>query len=346
MASSKKDVFDYLLVDDFLKSFIHARALRTAYEVGLIDDLVKNNSRSFEGLKNRCKMDDRGLALLLGLLSANNVIEKTGKAVELSERFKEALAYSDILIAKLEFSHLVTTDFTDLFTDLLNNPGQFGRKARIFDLFGYNRCVEFTPENYQLTQRWMRITTCLTKYETLAAMEYHDFSRYRRLLDIGGNSGEFALQLCRKYDSLEALVFDLPLVCDIGRKHADTTPEGKRVRFVKGTAFTDPLPDGFDLITFKSMLHDWPEKEARNLLTRAARVLEPGGTLLIYERGPIDVDPLNLPYSMLPNLLFFRSFRSPQVYEDYLRQLGFQNIETRAIDLEMPFFLLTANKKG
>lgn len=46
-----------------------------------------------------------------------------------------------------------------------------------------------------------------------------------------------------------------------------------------------------------------------------------------------------LPYSMIPFLLFFRSFRSPLIYEEQLKKSGFQNTEVQRIDLEMPFFL-------
>jgi SAM-dependent methyltransferase len=118
-----------------------------------------------------------------------------------------------------------------------------------------------------------------------------------------------------------------------------------RISFIKGDALADVLPTGFDLITFKSMLHDWPEKEAKQFIARASRSLEPGGRLLIFERGPFEVGETTLSYSMIPFLLFFRSFRSPEVYVEHLEDLGFQDIRTQRIDLEMPFFLVTGIKK-
>ena len=92
------------------------------------------------------------------------------------------------------------------------------------------------------------------------------------------------------------------------------------------------------------MLHDWPEKEAKLLILRASQLLEPGGTLLIFERGPFELGETTLPYSLIPFLLFFRSFRSPVVYKEQLKESGFQNTEVQRIDLEMPFFLITATK--
>ena len=336
--------FDYLCVDAFIKSMVDARALGTAFELGLIDYLGENQHSTFDDLKRRFECDGRGLQLLLDLLMANRVIEERNGGIKLSQQFIKALPYCDLLKVKLEFANFVVSDFTDFFTTLIKSPDRFGRNARVFDLFAYHRCFDYSPENYELTKRWVRITTSLTRYEAQVCMKYHDFGRYRRILDIGGNSGEFVLQICRKYPRIFATVFDLPLVCDIGQEHVRSEPEAGRITFIKGNALADVLPKGFDLITFKSMLHDWPAKEAKQLILRASQSLEPGGTLLIFERGPLEIRETTLPYSMIPFLLFFRSFRSPLIYEEQLKELGFQNTEVQRIDLEMPFFLVTATK--
>src|SRR5215510_11947847 len=42
-----------------------------------------------------------------------------------------------------------------------------------------------------------------------------DLDAATRLLDVGGGSGAFAIELCRRYPSLSATVFDLPHVIDI-----------------------------------------------------------------------------------------------------------------------------------
>jgi SAM-dependent methyltransferase len=166
------------------------------------------------------------------------------------------------------------------------------------------------------------------------------------MLDVGGNSGEFILQVCKRFPGLAGTVFDLPLVCDIGREHVGREPEAGRITFVKGNALADPLPAGFDLVAFKSMLHDWPERETGRLLERACRSLNPGGTLLVFERGPIEARGGTLPYSMLPMLLFFRAFRPPTFYAARLRALGLTRIEVQTFGLETPFFLVTGCLAG
>jgi SAM-dependent methyltransferase len=338
-------VFDYLCVDSFMKTAVQARALATAFELRLIDYLNENQPSTVGDLKKGFQGDEKGLQLLLDLLLENQVLLESNGAIDLSPQFRKALQYRDLLEAKLEFSNIVLPDFANLFTTLIRSPDRFARRARVFELFGYNRCFDYSHENYELTKRWVRITTALTKYEAPVCMKYHDFSRYLRILDIGGNSGEFVLRICKKYPNINATVFDLPLVCQVGLEHIRSEPEADRISLIKGNALTDVLPSGFDLITFKSMLHDWPENEAKQFISRASESLQPGGTLLIFERGPIDVSETTLPYSMIPFLLFFRSFRSPAIYAEHLENKGFQDIKIQRIELETVFYLVTARKR-
>ena len=124
------------------------------------------------------------------------------------------------------------------------------------------------------------MTTTLTKYEAGVVMKHHDFSPYGRVLDIGGNSGEFVLRICREHPEMAATVFDLPQVCEVGRQHVSGEPESARIDFIGGNALSDTLPGGFDAVILKSILHDWPEAAARRFIQRAGECVVPGGTLI------------------------------------------------------------------
>lgn len=335
---------EYLCVDEFLADSASARALATALELGVIDLLAGSGGASVEEVRARCVGEPQGTALLCELLAAAGVVRRAGERVELSPAFGRALRYRDLLEAKLEFAHWAALDYAVLLTALVKHPEEFQRRARIFDLFNYGRCTDFSPENLARTRHWMRITTALTRYETAACLRHHEFERHRHLLDIGGNSGEFALQVCRRQPQIRATVFDLPLVCRIGEEHLRSQPEAGRIDFVPGNALTDPLPPGCDLIAFKSMLHDWPDAQAERLLGRAAGALRPGGTILVFERAPVRVPAGGVPPWLMPFLLFFRSFRAPEFYAARLTALGLQAVRIQTVPLDMPFSLVTGLK--
>jgi len=337
--------FDYLCVDKFISNIYSARALATAFEIGLIDLLIQHKFTSFYSLMEQgIEIESRGMRLLINLLITNLVIENCDGILKLSDTFIHALEFRDLLELKIALANFAAHDFLDHFTDFVRRPDQFLRKIKFCRLFSYDRCFNYSKENEELTKRWMRITTTLTKYEAHACMKYHDFGQYQRILDIGGNSGEFVLQICRKYPGAVATVFDLPLVCDIGQQHIQSEPEVNRISFIKGNALTDALPGGFDLITFKSMLHDWSEREANQFITKASQSLAPGGILLIFERGPIEEGEAELSYATIPILLFFHSFRSPTLYQEQCRRLGLQDIIIKKLYLDTPFFIVTAKK--
>ena len=340
------DHLRFLCVDAFISNLVHAQALKSALDLGLIDQLQTETGGSLARIQERWSGDSAGLDLLLDLLNASGVITRSAAQLRLTPRFLEALPFRDLLEAKLEFANHVAPDLIQLFAALIADPARFMREARIFHLFGYHRCFERTPENHQATSQWMRFTTVLTRYEARACMMLHDFKPYSRILDIGGNSGELVLQLCKRHPRLEATVFDLPVVCDVGYDHIRKEPEAARITFQMGNALVDRLPTGFDAVIFKSMLHDWPDDEATRFIANASRCLNPGGRILIFERARFESGSDPVPYAMIPMLLFFRSFRAPSFYQEKLEQLGFFDITIQMIQLEMPFFLISGRSAG
>lgn len=335
---------DYLCVDDYLRDVVGARAVQAALELGLIDGLLRLGRIDEGSAASLCGLEPRALQLLLGMLRANRAVGCRDGLWELTAGFSAALRFRDLIEAKLEFAALVAPDFLERFGLLLSDPGRFFEQAKLFDLFSYDRCFEATPENLARTRRWMKFTTALTRYEAQACIDRFDFSACRRLLDVGGNSGEFALRACRANRALRATVLDLPLVCAIGREHVAGEPEASRIDFVDVDPGGGGFPAGFDAICFKSMLHDWPDAEMEAFLAQAYDALAVHGRILIFERGMLEPGPTPIPYSMIPVMLFFRSYRSAADYTARLERIGFRAIRVATVPLEMPFLLIEASK--
>jgi ubiquinone/menaquinone biosynthesis C-methylase UbiE len=334
----------YLCVDRFIRSPVEARSLKTAFELGMIDRLMSSHSAPVAELAKTVSTDGRGMKLLIDLLVSNDVVEQSENQLSLTDNFRTALAFRDLLLAKVDFANLVAPDFIEHFTQLIVDPPAFMREARIFKLFDYSRALQFTPENEVATRRWMSFTTMLTRYEAPVLAHCHDFGRVDRILDVGGNSGELVLQICKRHPQIDVTVLDLPVVCRVGQKHVAGHPEARRIHFLEANSAQQPFPSGFDVVIFKSMLHDWLPQLTQSLLANAMASLNPGGTVLIFERSSIDVPESPWPYSDLPMLLFFRSFRSETFYGQQLQSLGYQDVQSRRMMLEMPFFLVTAKK--
>ncbi len=323
-----------------------AQALATAFELGLIDSLAAGPQPAAD-LSRQFGIEPGGLALLLGLLAGSGVVASSPEGTpRLSDRFLAALAHRDLLEAKLDILNVAVPDLLLGLTDLVKEERRFMAHSRMFQLFDYARASAPSAENAEWTRRWVRYTTALTKHEAGACLDRHDFSRYQQLLDVGGNSGEFAAQICARHPQLQATVLDLPVVCQVGQAHLRGRPEGARIRFLAADARTDPWPEALDAVTFKSVLHDWPDREATLLLTRARAALRPGGTLVIFERTRLPLADGPLPYGATPMLLFARSFRDEAWYRSRLDELGFTNARTQHVTLDTPFMIVEASARG
>ncbi len=324
-------------VNEFLRTEIEARALALAFSRGLIDALA-------QGRGDLSGFSPQAGRLLAGILRTAGVVAAHQGRMQLSESFAAALTYRDLLEARLWFCNLVAPDVHQLFEQLLTDIPQFMARSKVFELFRYDRAVEVTQDNLAFTAQWVGYTTTLTKYEAPAALERLDLGGHGRLLDVGGNSGEFARQAVAAWPGLEAVVFDLPVVCALGRRHLAGSAEAGRVRFAPGDLRADALPGGQDVVSFKSVLHDWPDGEARAFLRKAFEALAPGGVLVIFERGEIEMEQAALPYWMVANLVFLPFFRKAEIYLGWLAELGFADIEMTGVELEMPFHLIVARK--
>ncbi len=106
---------------------------------------------------------------------------------------------------------------------------------------------------------------------------------HRRMLDLGGGSGAYALRFCQTNPELTGDIFDLPS----SRLMAETTIREagmeERLQFVGGDYLTDPLPGNYDLIWMSHILHAESRENARALTYKAAHALKPGGLLVIQE---------------------------------------------------------------
>lgn len=110
-----------------------------------------------------------------------------------------------------------------------------------------------------------------------------DFSRFHRLLDVGGNAGGYTIAICRATPGLRASIFDLEPVRPLALERIRQAGMEGRIEFVAGNFFEDALPPGHDVILLSSILHDWDDGDCARILARCHAALSPGGTIVVTE---------------------------------------------------------------
>jgi 3-hydroxy-5-methyl-1-naphthoate 3-O-methyltransferase len=111
-----------------------------------------------------------------------------------------------------------------------------------------------------------------------------DLRSFGRLLDVGGGSGAYDIELCRSYPNLRATIYDLPFVTPIAAGKIAEAKLSGRIETLAGDFFADAsFPDGHDVVLFSMILHDWSEKKDRDLLRKAYEALPSGGCVIVSE---------------------------------------------------------------
>ena len=115
------------------------------------------------------------------------------------------------------------------------------------------------------------------------ALKLYDFSRFARVLDLGGGYGGVLAELLSAHPDQTGAVFDLAYLEQGATPYLERAGVAARARF-GGGSFFESVPGGFDLILMKYIVHDWDDEEARAILAKARTAADAGVTLVLLEQ--------------------------------------------------------------
>jgi len=197
---------------------------------------------------------------------------------------------------------------------------------------GRQRSLFEGEDEAMLTTFWEAMHS-LSTFTARALAEAVDFSPYERLLDLGGGSGAFDIELCRLYPHLRASVYDLPTVTPLAARKIAEAGLTSRVETLEGDFFAEPnLPGGHDCVLLSMILHDWSEHDDRQILRKCYEVLPSGGLLVVSEllvddakTGPPAAALMSL--NMLIETVGGRNYTAAE-YAAWLDETGFDRLRT------------------
>lgn len=114
-------------------------------------------------------------------------------------------------------------------------------------------------------------------------IDTYGFARHRRVLDVGGGEGAFALRLAERVTGPALAVFDLPAVAVRAAARFESAGLAARIAAHGGDFIAGPLPQGHDCISLVRILHDHDDAPAMQLLRNIRTALPPDGRLVIGE---------------------------------------------------------------
>ena len=168
----------------------------------------------------------------------------------------------------------------------LDKALQEGRPAGLKTLGGWKTFYEglssLTP---QARESWLAFDHYYSDIAFPAALPLVFAERPKRLLDVGGNTGKWAVE-CAKFDpDVRITIADLPQQLELARKTIQENRLQHRVDFqaINVLDESSPLPGGYDAVWMSQFLDCFSETEIVSILRRAAASLAAGSRLYILE---------------------------------------------------------------
>jgi len=107
------------------------------------------------------------------------------------------------------------------------------------------------------------------------------FGRFGSLIDVGGGQGHVLTEILQRNPGLKGALFDLPQTAEIAREFL--TAKGFAGCDVIAGDFFKSVPPDFDAYFIKSVLHDWDDEAAVQILRSCRDAMPEQGRVLIAE---------------------------------------------------------------
>jgi ubiquinone/menaquinone biosynthesis C-methylase UbiE len=257
-----------------LTLYQRSAALMAAAKLGLFAALAKGPSTPQEVARSVSAPAD-SVSRLLGALTALNYVSRDGERFALndfSQAFVRDGAGGMVRLAWKE--HLFYTAWSRLADAVSSGNALFPSYA------------DRLTNDFESVKKFLLALNDLAQLAAPGVIGTHAFQGSGTILDLGGGGGGYAAALASALPGAKVTIADLEAVLPIAKEYLREKGFGDRVEFVPA----DFLSDGcglvgrtFDCVFLSHILHDFDAPTASAIVSRAARLVRPGGKLIILD---------------------------------------------------------------
>jgi SAM-dependent methyltransferase len=251
-----------------------------------IADLLAAGARTAEDLAVATETNAGALRRLLSALGSVDICRQRAdgrfEMTHLGERLRADVPCSMRAWA-LQWGGEAWQIWTNLFHSI--KTGQSAR-ALVTGNTGFGH-LERDPAAAQIFNQAM---VDLTRLAALDIARAYDFAG-KRVMDVGGGYGELLAHILGAYPTAQGVLFDMPHAISKARAHLESRGLAGRCEYASGDFFAS-VPTGADIYVLKTVIHDWPDDRAQDILRSCRQAMRPGSRMLIIERlMPERLDP-------------------------------------------------------
>ena len=271
-------------LEGFSHSYQNICITGAAAELDLFTPLIRAPLTA-QGLREQRATDLRATVMLLDALVAMGFLHKSEDAEPLYSVRSEYHELLDIdhpntYIPMLRHRMNCIRQWVELSRVLRSGEPQEGsssaatRHSRVTSILG-------PAEDYRSFVLAMHSIGITTAIGVVDAFEQAGGLNFRHLLDVGGASGTYTLEMLKRMPHTQATIFDRPPAIEEARKRFAGTEFESRIRLVAGDFTCDELPTGCDFAWVSAIIHQFGREESQALYANVFRALEPGGKITV-----------------------------------------------------------------
>jgi C-methyltransferase len=237
-----------------------ARCLHVISDLG-VADRIGDQPMTISELASSCGADPDALDRVLRLLAAHGIFE--GQHGSYSHTPSSRLLRSDDPMTMRPFAQMMGLPLLWGSLTEFKHSVQTGKPAaEILEPEGAWAYLQDRPGEAEIFGRAM---TAKASIDVGAVTAGYDFTRFRRIADIGGGRGHLLRAILEAAPGAEGVLFDLPMVID-----TLNTGDQSRLTVQAGDFFVDALPSAGSYILME-VLHDWADEQCVAILNAIRR---------------------------------------------------------------------------
>jgi ubiquinone/menaquinone biosynthesis C-methylase UbiE len=257
------------------------QATRVLRDTGILLDAERNPGLRLEELTGRAKLPPYGVRVLveaalgIGLLTCRDEKYYATKTTSF-------ILHDELTRVNMDFVHDVCYQGMFFLDKSIRNG-----KPEGLNVFGnwstiYEGLSKLPP---QVQKSWFAFDHFYSDTAFPEVLPYVFENKPRTLLDIGGNTGKWALK-CLEYNAdVKVTIMDLPGQVEMAKEQIAKRGLADRMSYVETNLLDEsqPFPSGFDAIWMSQFLDCFSEQEIRSIMKRCRGGLSPNGCVYILE---------------------------------------------------------------
>lgn len=335
---------------ELMAGFVHSQVLLACVRLRLLERVL-DAPASAEELARHTGLNPGALERLLKSAVSLRLLDiRAGGRFGLGALGAPVVTHAG-LKAMIEHNALLYADMNDPLK-LLEAP----RQASMHAYWTYASDESSAPQTLSAEQaeaqaaHYSELMSSSQRFVIEELLASYDFSKHRRVLDVGGGQGGWVMELARHAPQLELMLFDLPPVAVIARGRFAQHGLDQRISAHGGSFTADALPVGADLVTLLRVAHDHPDEVVRVLFKAIYEALPAGGHLLLAEPMAQETGghaAVSDPYFHFYLLAMGAGkLRTAQELAALMTEAGFAPIKTLPNPMRLHAGLLLAQKAG